>query len=136
MKQEAPELQFEAPGPIGSSFMIRGRIGQARYVSYCFIALLFQLAAYLLVHLLPLSGIILLLILAVPAIPLMLIFLFCTAARRLQDIGHGSDIAILVFTPVLSLLLFLYLMMKEADPYDNEYGPGDKGPRPQAADGT
>lgn len=121
-------------GPIGASFMTRGRIGQARYVSYCFIALFFKLTVYLLAHFLPPSGIIVLLVLAVPGIPLLLIFLFCTAARRLHDIGHGSDIAILVFTPGLNLLLFFYLMMKGADPYDNEYGPGDQRPRPLAVD--
>lgn len=129
-----PKPQFEATGPIGASFMIRGRIGQARYVCYSFMLLLIPLIASLLLYLLPSFGIILLLILAVPGIPLLLIFLFCTAARRLQDIGHGSDIAILVFAPFFSLLLFFYLMMKGADPYDNEYGPGDNGPRPQAVD--
>ncbi|MGL5632979.1 MAG: DUF805 domain-containing protein [Azovibrio sp.] len=116
--------------------MTHGRIGQGRYVGYCFMPLLIPLTAFLLLYLLPSSGIILLLIMAVPAVPLLLIFLFCSAARRLHDIGHASDVALFIFAPGVNLLLFLYLMMKGADPYDNEYGPGDKGPRPQAADGT
>ncbi|NIP38185.1 MAG: DUF805 domain-containing protein [Candidatus Dadabacteria bacterium] len=53
--------------------------------------------------------------------------------RRLHDTGHSGWWIFINLIPLIGFLVFLYYMVKDSDPGQNEYGPNPKGETAQVS---
>lgn len=103
---------------------LRGRIGRLRYLAYSFgfTALALIVGGGLAFLLSMVSETLALVVGGIAYLGAMIYSYFVLGARRLNDRGHSGWLSLLWLVPVVSLILFLYLIFAPGDADYNEYG--------------
>ena len=93
--------------------------GRARRKEYWMFCLVYFVLSFIAAMVHEYLNLILVLVLFVPSL--------AVAVRRLHDIGKSAGWFLILLIPIIGWIYFLYLMIKNSIPGENQYGPNPKG---------